>query len=419
MAFTPLISTNYIMNSQLHNFIAISKARGYFHDCTDEEGLTTLLANQTRAYIGFDLTADSLHVGSLLPIMLLRLFQKCGHQPLILIGSGTTKIGDPSGKDETRPLQTNETITHNAQKIEKIFKTFLSFEGKNKALIRYNHDWLDGLNYIAFLREVGKHFSVNKMLQAESVKRRLERAHNLSFLEFNYMLVQAYDFYQLAKHEDCWVQMGGSDQWGNITAGIDLGRRMKTAPLYGLTTPLLETSTGTKMGKTAQGAIWLNEDKCSVWDYWQFWRNCHDRDVAKFLKLFTELSLQDITDIMEGDINEAKKQLATHATSLAHGADKAQTALKTAQDMFEGDASSNAFDFIVSINSSQEERSLIHILRAAEIVTSKSEARRLIRGGAITLKGEKIKDENFTFAPKRASHPLTIGKRRFLTIICE
>ena len=298
------------MTAHRSSFLQQATARGFVHDCTDANELDDWLCQPRRAYIGFDLTAASLHVGSLLPIMLLRLFQQCGHQPIVLLGSGTTKIGDPSGKDETRPLQDQQSIRQNAKSIKSIIARFLKTEGENKVLFIHNDDWLDGLNYIDFLRDIGRHFSVNKMLQAESIRQRLEREQHLSFLEFNYMLLQSYDFYQLSQREECLLQMGGSDQWGNITAGIDLTRRLTQRQAFGLTAPLLLTHDGKKMGKTANGAVWLSREHLKPWDYWQYWRNVDDQDVKRFLCLFTELSLDEIKELTRKTgayLNEAKK----------------------------------------------------------------------------------------------------------------
>ena len=305
-------------------FLAAAEARGFVHQCTDRDALDArLLEGPATAYIGFDCTADSLHVGSLVQIMLLRLWQRTGNKPIVLMGGGTTKIGDPSGKDETRKLLSEAEIASNKAGIRRIFDRFFTFgDGATDAIMPDNAEWLDALHYISFLREYGRHFSVNRMLSFDSVKLRLEREQPLSFLEFNYMVLQSYDFLELARRHGCLVQMGGSDQWGNIVSGVELGRRVDNRPLYGLTTPLIATASGAKMGKTAQGAVWLTDDRLSAYDYWQFWRNTEDADVGRFLSLFTDLPLEEIAKLerLQGsEINEAKKLLATEATALCHG----------------------------------------------------------------------------------------------------
>ncbi len=302
-------------------FLDALVSRGFLHQCTDLDALDALAAaGRVTAYIGFDCTADSLHVGNLMQIMALRWLQKTGHRPIVLMGGGTTKIGDPSGRDETRRLLDEATIAANMRGIRRAFDRFLTFgEGESDAIEANNADWLDGLGYIPFLRDIGRHFSVNRMLTQDAVRLRLEREQPLSFIEFNYALLQSYDFLELARRHGCILQMGGSDQWGNIIAGVELGRRVDGRALFGLTTPLIETASGAKMGKTAQGAVWLNEDRLSVFDYWQFWRNTEDADVGRFLRLFTELPLAEIERLEAlggAEINEAKKVLATEATAL-------------------------------------------------------------------------------------------------------
>ncbi|MGH7053606.1 MAG: tyrosine--tRNA ligase, partial [Stellaceae bacterium] len=297
------------------DFLAAAAARGFIHQCTDRDGFDArLAAGPLTGYVGYDCTADSLHVGSLLSIMLLRLFQRCGHKPIVLMGGGTTRIGDPSGKDSARPLLGDAEIAGNMAGIRRVFARFLDFgEGPGGAVMVNNADWLDELRFIPFLREVGRHFSINRMLTQDSVRLRLDRDQPLSFLEFNYMVLQAYDFLELARRRDCAVQIGGSDQWGNIVAGVELARRAEGRTLYGLTTPLLETASGAKMGKTAAGAVWLNAGRVSPYDYWQFWRNTEDGDVGRFLRLFTDLPLDEIArlEALEGaELNEAKKVLA-------------------------------------------------------------------------------------------------------------
>ena len=316
------------------------KERGFIHQCTNEKALNDLLnSGPVKFYIGFDCTAKSLHVGSLIQIMIMRLFQKYGHHPIVLIGKGTTKIGDPSGKDETRRILSPEDIDTNALNLETVFSKFLDFKTTNKAILSDNSSWLNKLNYIDFLRDYGKHFTINKMLSFDSVKIRLEREQSLSFVEFNYMIFQAYDFLELYNRNQCLLQIGGSDQWGNIVNGIELIRRTASKEVFGLTTPLLTNANGDKMGKTADGAIWLNEEFLTPYDYWQFWRNTDDRDVFRFLKLFTDMSIVEI-DKLESDtnhdINQIKIILANLATSLLHGEDASKIAEKTAQDTFSG-----------------------------------------------------------------------------------
>ena len=377
--------------------------RGFIHQCTDKEALDDLLISQKplTAYIGFDCTADSLHVGSLIPIMLLRWFQKMGHKPIVLIGGCTTKIGDPSGKDESRQILTDTQILKNLDGIKEIFNKFLEIgNGQTNGTIVNNADWLDNLSYISFLRKIGRHFSVNRMLSFESVKLRLEREQPLSFLEFNYMVLQGYDFVELSKRFNCTLQMGGSDQWGNIVCGIELARRLESKRLYGLTSTLITTASGAKMGKTNDGAVWLNDDKVSSYDYYQFWRNTEDNDVERFLKLFTELDLKEIAKLamLKGaEINEAKKILAFEATKLCLGEEKAKQVSETAHSTFEKGAYGSqlptiflpkedlgsgilAFEFIALIDS----------------VSSKGEARRLIRGGGVRINDVVITDEGKT-----------------------
>jgi tyrosyl-tRNA synthetase len=328
------------MNTYKSDFLNVLAARGFIHQVSEPEALDALAHSSTiTAYIGFDCTAPSLHVGSLLPIMLLYWLQQTGHRPIALMGGGTTRVGDPSGKDESRRLLTDDAINENLKGIRAIFSRFLRFgDGKNDALIANNADWLNALNYIDFLRDVGRHFSINRMLAFDSVKLRLERQQELSFLEFNYMILQAYDFVELHCREGCVLQMGGSDQWGNIVSGIDLGRRLRNAQLFALTSPLVTTSSGAKMGKTAAGAVWLNADRVSPYEYWQYWRNTEDADVVRFLKLFTIMPLEEIARLaaLKGaEINEAKKVLATEATARVHGRAAADEAASTARTTFE------------------------------------------------------------------------------------
>src|SRR5437764_252780 len=317
-------------------FLAVAAERGFIHQCTDMEALDARLrAGPLAAYVGYDCTADSLHIGNLMSIMLLRIFQQTGNKPIVLMGGGTTRIGDPSGKDEARQLLDDAQIAHNMAGIRKVFANFLQFgDGPGDAIMVNNADWLDELRYIPFLRDVGRHFSVNRMLTQDSVRLRLDRDQPLSFLEFNYLILQAYDFLELSRRFGCELQMGGSDQWGNIVAGVDLARRADGRTLFGLTTPLLATASGAKMGKTAQGAVWLNTERLRPFDYWQYWRNSEDADVGRFLRLFTELPLPEIAKLeklRDAEINEAKKVLATEATALAHGRDAAEAAAGTAR----------------------------------------------------------------------------------------
>lgn len=394
------------------DFLTICRERGFFHQCTDEGGLREVTSKPgIPAYIGFDCTAPSLHVGSLLQIMLLRWWQKCGHKPIVLMGGGTTKIGDPSGKDEARKMLTDDGIQKNMDGIKQVFAKFLKFgDGASDAMMVNNDDWLKDINYISFLRDYGRHFSVNRMMSMDSVKLRLERESHLSFLEFNYMILQAYDFVELNRQFGCRLQMGGSDQWGNIINGVELSRKLsnleeaESTPnkhhqheVFGLTSPLITTSSGAKMGKTAQGAVWLNHDDTnpdysrSPYDYWQFWRNTEDADVERFLKLFTELELSEIAELMKGNINDAKKRLATEATTLLHGIDAAHAAAETACQIFEQGGMGGAMPE-VNVPKAELEAGIpaFKLLQLAGLAESGGEARRLIKG-----KGAKINDVPF------------------------
>ena len=380
------------------DFLAALTERGFIHQCTDSDGLDALCAaGPIRAYIGFDCTADSLHVGSLVQIMMLHWLQKTGHKPIVLMGGGTTKIGDPSGRDETRQLLTHEGIQANKAGIFKVFEKFLTFSD-DQAIMVDNDDWLSELKYIPLLRDVGRHFSVNRMLTMDSVKNRLEREQPLTFLEFNYMILQSYDFVELSKRYGCVLQMGGSDQWGNIVSGSDLGRRMEQPQLYGLTTPLITTADGGKMGKTAAGAVWLNEDRLSVYDYWQFWRNTLDADVGKFLKLFTVLPMDEIAKLeaLEGaELNEAKKVLATEATALLHGRAKAEEAAETARKAFEEGAQAEGLPTVrVAAADLEDGIPAFNLFQRAGLASSGGEARRLVRGGGARLNDVALSDEN-------------------------
>ena len=400
------------------------KQRGFIHQCTNEKALSDLLNSESiKFYIGFDCTAKSLHVGSLIQIMIMRLFQKYGHHPIVLIGKGTTKIGDPSGKDETRKILSSKDIDTNASNLEKVFNKFLDFQSNNKAILSDNSLWLDKLNYINFLRDYGKHFTINKMLSFDSVKIRLEREQSLSFVEFNYMIFQAYDFFELNERNECILQIGGSDQWGNIVNGIELIRRSIGKESFGLTTPLLTNANGDKMGKTADGAIWLNEEFFSSYDYWQFWRNIDDRDVFRFLKLFTDLRIDEIEKIesdSKDDINLAKIILANHATTLLHGKDAASKAEKTAQDTFRGDSISENLPKISLLEKEFKQPVYIYdLIVKIGFSNSKSEARKLIRGHGVKLNQSVVKDELYELLLEDVSDNkamISVGKKKHFIV---
>jgi tyrosyl-tRNA synthetase len=386
--------------TQLHSpFLKTVYERGYVQDCTDRDALDArLVAGPLTAYIGFDCTADSLHVGSLIQIMLLRRWQQAGNKPIVLMGGGTTQIGDPSGKDASRQLLTKAEIARNKASIQRVFARFLTFgDGPSDAIMADNADWLDGLTYIPFLREVGRHFSVNRMLTFDSVKLRLEREQPLSFLEFNYMVLQAYDFLELARRHDCAVQMGGSDQWGNIVCGVELGRRIEGRSLYGLTSPLITLASGAKMGKTAAGAVWLNADRLTPYDYWQFWRNTEDADVYRFLRLFTDAPFEEIVQhesIGPSAINHAKEWLANEATTLLHGADAANSAAETARRVFvEGGIGDDLPVCETPRTELEQGAPLIGLLHRAGLAASLGEARRLVRGKGVRVNDEIVADE--------------------------
>ena len=387
------------MTAYKSDFLNILTERGFIHQCSDFAGLDALAAKgEIVAYVGYDCTAPSLHVGSLISIMMMHWLQQAGNKPIALVGGGTTRIGDPSFRDETRALRSIEEIDRNKAGIQGVFAKVLRFgAGKTDAVMVDNAEWLAPLNYIAFLRDVGRHFSVNRMLSMDSVKLRLDREQNLSFLEFNYMLLQSYDYVELAKRYKSNLQMGGSDQWGNIVSGIDLGRRMGTPQLYALTCPLLTTSSGAKMGKTAAGAIWLNEDQLSAYDYWQFWRNTEDADVERFLKLFTTLPMAEIgklAGLQGAGINEAKKVLATEATALLHGRAKADAAAETARKTFEqGTLADDLPTFEVAESDIRNELGVLAAFVNAGLAKSNSEARRMIQGGGFYINGEVVKDD--------------------------
>ncbi len=406
------------MTQYSSDFVNVLAARGYIHQCSDVAGLDALAAKQdVRAYIGFDCTAPSLHVGSLVQIMLLHWLQQTGNKPVVLMGGGTTRVGDPSGRDESRKILSLEDIENNKQGIQQVFSRFLKFgDSKTDAVMVDNAEWLTKLNYIEMLRDVGKHFSVNRMLAMDSVKLRLEREHELSFIEFNYMVLQAYDYVELARRQGCNLQMGGSDQWGNIVNGIDLGRRMGTSQLYALTSPLITLSSGAKMGKTASGAVWLNADMRSPYEYWQFWRNTEDADVGRFLKLFTILPLDEISRLEKlggAEINEAKKILANAATSLLHGSAIAQDAAETARKTFEEGASAEGLPtFALDLP-----MGILQVCVELGFAKSNGEAKRAIQGGGIRVDDVAVTDEKLVItAPPSGTLKLSMGKKKHVLV---
>ena len=414
------------MSAYKSELLDVLASRGYIHQVSEPEALDALARSSTiTAYIGFDCTAPSLHIGSLVPIMMLYWMQQTGHRPIALMGGGTTRVGDPSGKDDSRTILTDQVIADNLTGIRKIFSKFLKFgDGPKDAVMANNADWLNSLNYLDFLRDVGRHFSVNRMLSFDSVKLRLDRQQELSFLEFNYMILQAYDFVELNKRYGCTLQMGGSDQWGNIVNGIDLGRRMLNAHLFALTTPLITTSSGAKMGKTAAGAVWLDADMLSAYDFWQFWRNTEDGDVLRFLKLFTVLPLDEIGRLaaLKGqDINEAKKILATEATALVHGRAAADAAAETARRTFEEGALAETLPTI-EIPRADLEAGLgaLAAFVKAGLVTSNGEARRQIKGGGLKINDVTVTDEKMTLTPSQLTPEgvikLSLGRKRHVLL---
>ena len=407
----------------MNKFLKEFKDRGYFYQCTSEDELSKLLDKEKiKSYIGFDCTAESLHIGSLLQIMCLRLLQKHGHRPIVLIGGGTTRIGDPSGKDKTRKILTEEEIEKNIKNIEKILKNYLdNNDPKTKPIFVNNYSWLKGLNYISFLRDIGKHFTINKMLTFESVKTRLDREQSLSYMEFNYMILQAYDFLELNKKENCSLQIGGSDQWGNIVNGTDLIKRHSNKQTYGLTTPLITLASGAKMGKTETGAIWLDKKLLSPYDYWQFWRNVDDRDVIKFLKMFTDLNVDEINKIKDEDINQLKIKLAKEATSMLHGKDEALSAEKTAKKTFEENSLGEDLPSVdIQLNNENSSINIVDLIILSKIENSKSEIRRLIKGKGVRINNKIIIDEKFLIQKKSFGNnsflKLSIGKKKHLKI---
>ena len=406
----------------MNKFLKDFKDRGFFYQCTDEKELSNLLdQKKIKAYIGFDCTAESLHVGSLLQIMCLKLLQNHGHQPIVLLGGGTTRIGDPSGKDKTRKILLEKEIEKNSKNIEKILKKFLDTKDKRvKPIFVNNYKWLKNLNYISFLRNIGKHFTINKMLTFDSVKTRLDREQSLSYMEFNYMILQAYDFLELNKKEKCILQIGGSDQWGNIVNGVDLIKRHSSNQAYGLTTPLITLASGAKMGKTTDGAIWLDKKLLSPYEYWQFWRNTDDRDVVRFLKFFTELDINKIQSLEKENINNLKILLANNATEMLHGKKEAINAEKVAKDTFsENSLGSNLPSIKLQKPDLNKKLNIIDLVIISKFENSKSEIRRLIKGNAIRINNEVVSDEKTTITEdffKNDYLKLSIGKKRHIKI---
>jgi tyrosyl-tRNA synthetase len=406
------------------DFLNIMNERGFIHQITDKEKLDQeLLANSMTAYIGFDCTAPSLHVGSLIQIMMLRWFQKTGHKPIVLMGGGTTKIGDPSGKDNARPVLSSETIKKNQESIKTIFEKFLKFGvSNNDALMVDNSKWLEKLNYISFLRDFGSSFSINKLINLESVKQRLDREQNLSFLEFNYSLLQAFDFLQLHKEYGCKIQMGGSDQWGNIVTGLDLIKKKTSKQSFGFTSPLLTTSSGAKMGKTANGAIWLNEEQLSDWEFWQYWRNTEDLDVVKFLKLFTEIPITEISKLGQlkgAEINEAKIVLANEVTKLCRSPEAAKKITISASNVFN---KIKADEALPTINVVQPDISFINALKSLNFLKTNGEARRLIRGNGAKINDVVVVDENYVLRNEdyiNGKVKVSFGKKRHGLLILK
>ncbi|ABA04929.1 tyrosyl-tRNA synthetase [Nitrobacter winogradskyi Nb-255] len=408
------------------DFLNTLQERGFIHQCSDFEGLDALASrNQVTAYTGYDCTAPSLHVGHLLSIMMMHWLQQTGNKPIALMGGGTTRVGDPSGRDETRKILSYDQIDANKESIKGTFLKFLVFgDGKNDAIMTDNAEWLTRLNYIEMLRDVGRHFSINRMLTMDSVKMRLEREQELSFIEFNYMILQSYDYVELARRHGCNLQMGGSDQWGNIVNGVDLGRRMGTHQLYALTCPLLTTSSGAKMGKTAAGAVWLNATMLPVYDYWQYWRNVEDADVGRFLKLFTILPMGEIAKLaaLQGsEINEAKKVLATEATALLHGRDEAEKAADTARTTFEQGAISESLPTLdIPRSELASGAGVLALFVKAGLVASNGEARRQIKGGGLRVNDVAVADDKMVLTPDHLTPEgvikLSMGKKRHVLL---
>jgi tyrosyl-tRNA synthetase len=406
----------------MNKFLKEFKDRGFFYQCTSEVDLSKLLDEEKiNGYIGFDCTAESLHVGSLLQIMCLRLLQKHGHRPIVLLGGGTTRIGDPSGKDKTRTILGEEEIEKNIKNIEKILKNFLDTKDpKTKPVFVNNYSWLKSLNYISFLRNIGKHFTINKMLSFDSVKTRLEREQSLSYMEFNYMILQAYDFLELNKKENCVLQMGGSDQWGNIVNGVDLIKRHSNRQAYGLTTPLITLASGAKMGKTESGAVWLDKKFLSPYDYWQFWRNIDDGDVLKFLKIFTDIKIEELEKIKNNDINELKILLANKATEMLHGEQEAKKSEETAKKTFaDNSMGDNLPSILIDENKLKNRFTIIDLIILSELESSKSEIRRLIKGNGIKINNNVISDEKLVITKNLFQDnliKLSLGKKRHIKV---
>ena len=406
----------------MNKFLKEFKDREFFYQCTNEKELSELLnKKKVKAYIGFDCTAESLHVGSLLQIMCLRLLQHHGHQPIVLLGGGTTRIGDPSGKDKTRKILSHKEIEKNAKNIEKILKIYLNtIDKKTKPIFVNNYQWLKNLNYISFLRDIGKHFTINKMLTFDSVKNRLDREQSLSYMEFNYMILQAYDFLELNKKENCILQIGGSDQWGNIVNGVELIKRYSDNQVFGLTTPLITLASGAKMGKTEDGAIWLDKKFLSPYDYWQFWRNTDDKDVIKFLKFFTDEKIEYIKNLENVDVNDLKILLANKTTEMLHGKKEAQNSEKIARETFSNNSTGSNLPSI-KINKSllKNKFSIIDLVIISKFEKSKSEIRRLINGKAIKINNEIVTNEKTLIANSYFNEnylKLSIGKKRHIKI---
>ncbi len=405
----------------MNKFLQEFHDRGYFYQCTDDVHLGKILNDQKiRAYIGFDCTAESLHVGSLLQIMCLRLLQKYGHQPIVLIGGGTTRIGDPSGKDKTRQILDEVTIEKNIKNIEKILKKFLSTDdNETKPIFVNNYDWLKNLNYISFLRDIGKHFTINKMLSFDSVKLRLEREQSLSYMEFNYMILQAYDFLELNNSFQCLLQIGGSDQWGNIVNGVELIKRHSSKEVFGLTTPLITLASGAKMGKTESGAIWLDENLLSAYDYWQFWRNVDDRDLLKFLKMFTDISIKEIENKKNDNINDLKVLLANHATSMLHGEQIAKECFEQAKKIFSDNSTDEGLPSVKINKNEIKNKNLSDLIYLSKLEKSKSEIKRLIKNNGIKINNIKIEEDlavSKIQTENKKFFKLSIGKKKHFKI---
>ena len=406
----------------MNKFLTEFKERGFFYQCTKVEDLSnTLDKEKIKAYIGFDCTAESLHVGSLLQIMCLKLLQKHGHRPIILLGGGTTRIGDPSGKDKTRTMLSEDKIEKNIINIKKILENFLDNKNqKTKPIFVNNYSWLKNLNYISFLRDIGKHFTINKMLSFDSVKIRLEREQSLSYMEFNYMILQAYDFLELNKKENCILQIGGSDQWGNIVNGVDLIKRYSNHQAYGLTTPLIALASGAKMGKTESGAVWLDKRLLSPYDYWQFWRNVDDRDVLKFIKIFTDINIDEIEKIKNNNINELKVLLANKATEMLHGELEAKNSEVTAKQTFtENSLGDNLPTVSINQNKLKDKITIVDLVVLSKLEISKSEIRRLIKGSGIRINNQVVINENLIITKeffKNDLIKLSLGKKRHIKI---